>query len=116
MTSQTRGLPIACPSRGSLQRARQPFECGVERLVALGEAEAHHGTDRVGGIECGNRNCRDPVLDNQTLAEAHVVFVKTEWRKIDVDEVRALGVEHWKAERAQAADEAVATALEIAPH
>jgi len=56
------------------------------------------------------------VLDDETLAKAFVVLVETERREIDIEENRFPERRAPEAERAQPAGEAIAAALEVAPH
>ena len=51
---------------------RQPFGGGVQRVVALGEAEPDDGRDRVVGVEGGDGDGGDAVLRHQPLAEAAI--------------------------------------------
>ncbi len=99
-----------------LSAPAEPLQRGIERRVALGEAEAHDRADRVAGVERRDRDGGDLVLQHEPLAEGLVVLVEAERGEIDIDEISRLRVDHRKAERAQARGETVAAALEVGAH
>src|SRR5262249_16889092 len=103
-------------SRGTLERAGETVESGIEGLIALGEAETHDRPDRIRGVEGRHRNGRNLVLDHEPLAEGLVVLVAAEGGKIDIEEIGALGIEHRKAQSLEALREAVAAPLQPAAH
>ena len=102
-------------ARASLATPCEPRQRGVQRRVALGEAEARDGADRRLGVEGRDRNRRDAMPLDQIAAEGDIV-VAAERREVDVEEIGAGARQDREAARREAGGEAVAAALVAGAH